>query len=125
MNSTKFEFENELDFLGGYHKTLKNIGDRIYNDLSNTDGHLKGKKFGVVKYSELENWDVSYLFGNSKTLKTLSIKLTQMIDKGNADNIKPLINRLVNTNNKSFNWDWTSYALTEKDSQRLKEFFNL
>jgi hypothetical protein len=152
MNSIKFE--NKISFISGYKKELDTICDGLV-DIYKTTQSPKAKKVGgllyVIQYKDLENWSVddNLLQNKSKNLVALVSKLTHMIEKGDACNIKPMLMRMVYKGIKKqtkpatknpifkrsdaeflghghFRWNHGGcYTLTKSELECVKTFFEL
>lgn len=90
---------DDLTFISTYWNELKSVCERIETELPkvNKPNKIKriSKKFGLIKFSDLENWDVKSLFNsNSPKLTALADKISHMIQKGDAPNIKPMLERI-------------------------------
>lgn len=105
----KVQFKNEIDFISGYHERLKEISCQIKKELpvalkdSSTVKMVNpgtDSKLFIVNYKDLgDNWSVEHQIlkhsSISQNLKNLSEKISYMINKGQEENIKPMLNRII------------------------------
>lgn len=131
--------EDKLEFLSTYWEKAKTISNEIVSDLPKISENKipeKGKIF-IVQFSELgHNWSardhLKRLRGISTTLELIADKISYMVNKGDAINVKPHIEKVIKEG------VWTNYGttgrdrsnckkhkLTEVEIKRLKEYFNL
>jgi|JFJP01.1.fsa_nt_gi hypothetical protein len=142
-------FTNELDFLGSFWKEAQRITGNISTELPkiNPKAKMIGKHLAVVQYKDLENWSVEGLFGKSENLDALARKISFMVNKGDAQNVKPLIERILTKGVKAqtkpklvrtgytcdaefygfghFRWDYKAYILKADELKRVREYFNM
>ena len=150
MKST--ELNNNLDFLSNYWKHAQDIATTIKQELPKGTSKVRmiGKHLGVINYSDMTNWDVKGMFGNgTPALQALANKISHMIYKGDAVNVKPMIIAIVNTGVKKqskppsksskfhgdahaeflgyghFRWNDGAYELTKEEVLKVKTYFNL
>jgi len=140
---------NNIEFLSLYHKELKKISKDIKTNLHILDSSLVVKDRGVlqfVKFSDLkDSWLPSdYMGAKSKNLEILGRKLCNMIERGRAIDIKPMVKSIINDKIKKlthknscginegeflgyghFRWDFKAITLKENEIQKLKQYFNL
>ena len=100
------EINNDLDFLSNYWIIAKELGFKIKNELpiiyNNPSKviNIKGSKLNIISYKDLNNWQVYDLIKStdniSVTLEALADKINNMILKGRANDVKPMINRIIN-----------------------------
>lgn len=150
MNYT--EINNDLDFLSNYWIIAKELSFKIKNELPVIHNNLskviniKGSKLNIISYKDLNTWQVHDLIkakdNISVTLEVLADKINNMILKGRANDVKPMINRIINRkpsmqvkpiSNKEpellgighFRWNYQAYILTKEEIQFLKEYFKI
>lgn len=149
---------NDLDFLSLFWNEAKEIGHRIVKDLPNcaTPNIGDGKQLMyIVNFSDIsgKSWGVSEVLtrvmGQSVTLKILADKINNMIYKGRANDVKPMLEKICTGRIKTlsqppskykkktygdyaeflgkghFRWDRQAYTLTEAEIRRVKEYFNI
>ena len=103
MNYT--EINNDLDFLSDYWIIAKELGFKIKNELPIIHNNpskvinIKGSKLNIISYKDLNTWQVHDLIkakdNVSVTLEALADKIYNMILKGRANDVKPMINRII------------------------------
>jgi hypothetical protein len=124
-------------------KRINDITNRIVTELPKLhDGLVRDdeSKINLVNYSDLDNsWDAS---GYSDSLKALADKISHMITTGKSDGVKRMLEKISTGRIKSlskpsrgrdseflgrghFRWNDQAYKLTNKEIQRVKEFFGL
>ena len=137
----------ELDYLDTHWKdTRKRLDDiankiktqlPIINDVKQPEGNEKLK---TIKYSDLDGpWNT---YGKSPGLEVLADKIVHMINMGRSDSIKRMVEKIATGRIKSlskpsnygdaeflgkghFRWNDQAYRLSQREIERLKEFFNL
>jgi hypothetical protein len=96
----------EIDYLNSYWSNLKSICEKFDKEikLKPTVKIVKGSLIKIINYSDLgNNWDVNrHINGNSKNLEMFRNKLIHMIIKGDAINIKPMIEAICSGRIKTF-----------------------
>lgn len=134
----------DIDFLATYWIEANRISNDIeknlhlgVNSLVKTDPKYRFLK--TVSYSDMDNWSPK---NDSETLKTLGNKLCDMISRGRAKDIKPMIHRILTKGVKKhsqpryldgsdflghvhFRWDFKGHTLTKPELNRLKEYFKM
>lgn len=117
---------NDIEFLNSYWSEAKNVAFRIEKELPQfTEPNIKssnGTLMYIVNYSDLGNsWDVKDILsknlGQSPTLKILANKIAHMIYRGNADSVKPMIEKIISGRFKHF-----SKPVSEEMKKRNMEF---
>ena len=145
MKST--ELNNDLDFLSNYWKHVNDISATILTELPKMDTKVQmiGKNIGIIHFKDLgDTWSVKGLFGRSTNLDALARKISTMIDKGDAQNVQPMLRRIVQKGVVAlsrpastpqgegefygyghFRWDYQAWVLNKNELERLKTYFNL
>ena len=99
------EINNDLDFLSNYWIIAKELGFKIKNELpiihnSSKVINIEGSKLNIISYKDLNTWQVHDLIKSmdniSINLEALADKINNMILKGRAKDVKPMINRIIN-----------------------------
>jgi len=146
----KLKSDGGLDYIDTHWKKYTDIGHNIRKNLPDVrTGNERevGKRLRVKPYSELENWNIKDLSGFSSNLDALAEKITHMMYTGKGDSIKPMLNSIVNKGVKTqyrfknkkgdkdlergslgkghFRWNWRAYTLTDREINKVKDFFNL
>ncbi len=152
----QIRFKNDLDFLATYWDKAKEIGTKITNELPQTKiakHPLTKGKLSFIMFSELTSWSVDDLNvkinGHSKTLVVLANKINYMIEMGRANDVKPMIQKIVTQKVKTlyhprgkawsqsggnkreslgkghFRWNFGAHTLNAKEIEHLKNFFNI
>jgi len=138
---------NDITFLSTYWKEVNNISKKITIELpimkKNNDVKKISKHLSIIKYSALNNWDISGLItGKNYTLIALADKIRHMILKGDSINIKPMLLRIINKgihklsqHNKNdnnmflgyghFRWNYQLYILNDVEIKQIKTYFNM
>lgn len=99
-------------------------------------------KLRVVQYSDMDNW--MGIEGKSNSLTALADKITHMIRTGKSDGIKRMLEKIATGRIKSlskpgkgryfdaeflgrghFRWNNKAYILSNKEIDRVKEYFKL
>lgn len=134
---------NDIEFLSNYWIEANRIKDNIeknlhlgVNSLVKTDPKYRFLK--TVNNSDMKDWSPK---NDSETLKTLGNKLSDMISRGRAKDIKPFLRRILTKGVKKhsqpsypeseflghvhFRWDFKGHTLTKSELNRIKIFFNL
>lgn len=141
------EPNNDLSFISNYWKELKRITNSIETELPKSETKVKmiGKKLGLIQFKDLNNWDVKDLMGESAALKALSDKISNMIFKGDAPNVEPMLRRICYKGIHKlstpapykdgigeflgyghFRWNLGKYyVLTPEEIKRVKEYFKI
>jgi hypothetical protein len=142
------EPNNKLSFISNYWKELKIITNSIENELpivGQKNVQKVGKKLNIVQYKDISNWDVKNMFGESASLKALANKITNMIFKGDAPNVEPMLRRIcykgvhklsTPASHKGDNGEFLGYGhfrwncgkfyvLTPEEIERVKEYFKI
>lgn len=94
-------YKSDLDFLENYWKDVKEMADKIKNEMpiGTTDKNS-------LKFLNKDSWDPntisSKIAGKSKNLEALSDKIHYMILKGRAADVKPMIEKICSGRIKSF-----------------------
>lgn len=107
------EFKRDIDFLATYWQEAQAIKLDIETRLGDNGGNLE----------------------------PLARKLSDMIDRGRAKDIKPFVERIVYSGVKKhtqphwqdgeflghvhYRWDWKGHTLTDDEIETLKEYFEL
>lgn len=142
----------DLDFLDTHWDKVKDISYDITSNLPKMSSEKRKQHsplLSTTNYSDMTNWDVSELFGVSKTLNALAHKISHMVSEGRSDAIKRMLQSIANNNFKTlyrglkqqdinfpnqkreslgkghFRWDYQTYTLTPKEIDHLKRFFSL
>jgi hypothetical protein len=145
------DLNNDLDFLSNHWKHAEDIASTIVHELpvGETKVRMIGKHLGVIMFSDMQNWSVKDMDGKSTNLKILADKISNMIYKGDAVNVQPMIRSIVqrgikkqskppSADNKRnhgdtaeflgfghFRWNNMAIELTPTEVQRVKEYFKL
>lgn len=144
MNTTLPKFKNDLEFITTYYRELKNVSQRIHNYFYQTYNNLVIGKLNFVNYSNLKNWNVSDEYVFSEGLRKFADKICYMIDRGQNDNIMPMLIRIIERRVKKFHRPslyssynsetigvghfrigGAAYTLTDEDIDIIKDYFNL
>jgi hypothetical protein len=142
---------NDLEFLDSYWKEAKKIAKNIKEQLPKVAGIdfkdtiYESKKSNaimfIVNYSDLKNsWSPKDIIGRSEPLEALAEKIERMILKGNACNVKRMIESIGKNKMKKhklyhysegksslghFRWNYQVYVLNKFEISRVREFFSL
>ncbi len=138
--------DDQLKFIDSHYLKLMRIAENIKNNLpkiKNTP-KIKNRLFHIIKFSDIQDsWSVEDLMGNNaKCLELLAGKLSYMIMKGDSPNVRPMLEKIVTGRIKTFKFrnkhgvvvncgkghfriGTTSFILSERELNKIKEFFNL
>lgn len=136
--------ENKIQFLSSYWNQLNSISNDINNELPVIDDNIIevkkiSKNLAVISYKNLYNWDVSGLLNNkSNVLQALADKIVHMINKGDANNIEPMLRRMCFNGVKKlkqpnrgtlgyghFRWNYRGYILKKHEIEKIINYFKL
>jgi hypothetical protein len=154
----------DLDFLSLFWKEAMSVEKKIIAELPQTvPNNVQLTKAGsflhIVNFSDIsgQSWGVSQVLirlgGRSKTLIALAEKINFMIERGRANDVKPMLEKIVTGRvktltkksgkqnahlkelNKSyhneylgkghFRHNYQAYTLTAIEIDRIKKYFNL
>jgi len=144
------EINTDIEFLSNYWIEAKKIADDIKNNLHKGVTPNKVRDFDgqslmrVINYSDLKNWDPKQQDGDSLTLKSLGNKISYMIEMGRANDVEPMLRKIITGRVKKhyihysktqgtkdpagighFRWDFKAHTLTDIEIKRVKDFFKL
>lgn len=128
----------KLNFIDTYWSQLNQIIQEMEDQLPilpTTKTKPGGKYLSTINYSQMNDWSVSRV--NTK-LKALVDKIKHMILKGDAPNVKPMLEAICKGQVKKlkqpgygsfgtghFRWNYKAYLLNEEEIERVKVYFNL
>lgn len=147
---------SDIDFLDSYWREAKRIAAHIEENLAKGVGEERqrvnsssGVRMYIVNFTDLkDNWSAGDVIGRtagqSLRLQALADKIVAMIHKGNADSVKPMVEKICTGRIKKlskpdvvysggteflghghFRWNNQAYTLDPVELKRLKEFFKL
>ena len=109
------------------YEPLKAMANGVVNELAKVESAKKLKKVGthlcVIKYSDMDGlWYHSEWFNNrSVNLQALANKIAYMMQKGDGDNILPMLNSIAKNNIKTLYHVFTD----RNDDEFYDDEFNL